>query len=85
VVLLHDVLYHTIEPRYANRAPVLQAVDLLLEQLGNRFRFISVPEMFRYGYPEKRNWYREADPVWLNSLHGQWGETRRYHQAGASR
>lgn len=78
VILLHEVLYHTIETRYANREPMLEAVDMLLEQLGDRFRFITIPELFRHGRPQRRNWYRKADPEWLNELRGQKGNSRHY-------
>lgn len=68
VILFHDVLYHTIETRYIDREPMLEAVNMLLEQLGNKFRFVTVPELFRYGHPRRQNWYWKADTEWLNKL-----------------
>ena len=44
IILLHDALYHTIEARYADRQPALDAVSGLLEQLGNQYRFVTIPE-----------------------------------------
>lgn len=78
VILFHDVLYHTIEARYADREPMLEAVDMLLEELGDSFHFITVPELLRHGRPQRRNWYWKADPDWLNTLQGEQSEARRY-------
>lgn len=86
VIIFHEVLYHTIEERYADREPMIEAVNMLLEQVGDRFRFITVPELFQHGRPQRRNWYWKADTNWLNSLKGQQGEPRRYaHGAGHQR
>jgi len=62
VILLHNALYHTTEERYADREPMLEAVDMFLEQLGGHFRFVTVPELFRHGRPQRQNWYRQAAP-----------------------
>jgi peptidoglycan/xylan/chitin deacetylase (PgdA/CDA1 family) len=78
VVLLHDVLYHIVDERYADRGPVLEAVGLLLERFGDSFHFVTVPELLRRGRPQRAHWYWKADLDWLNSLRGQYGEPRRY-------
>ena len=78
VILFHDVLYHTIEERCADREPMFKVVNTLLEQFSDCFRFVTVPELFRHGRPQRQNWYWEADPDWLNSLQGQQGEPRHY-------
>lgn len=58
IILLHDALFPPPrEEGYANREPTLEAVTNLLAQLRDRYRFITVPELFRHGRPEKRNWY----------------------------
>ena len=82
IVLFHDALYHTIEPQYADREPVLGAVDLILERLSDRYHFVTVPELLRYGRPQRRNWYRRNDPSWLNALQSQDGHIRQYAMAG---
>lgn len=82
IVLFHDALYTYVEKRYTDRGPTLQAVDLLLEHLGGRFRFVTVPELLRSGRPQRRNWYQEADVDWLNRLEGAYGEPRRYAHGG---
>lgn len=78
VIVFHDVLYHTIESRYANREPMLEAVDLVLEQLGDRFRFVTVPELLRHGRPQRTDWFWKADPRWLNALQAPYGQLWHY-------
>jgi peptidoglycan/xylan/chitin deacetylase (PgdA/CDA1 family) len=80
IILLHDSLYHLIEERYADREPVIDAVNRLLEQLGRRYRFVTVPELLLHGRPQLTLWYRQASPDWLNQLKGQSGEVWRYPQ-----
>ena len=78
IVCLHDVLYHTIQPRYADRGPVIAAVDRLLDRFSGNYRFVTVPELLRNGQALKANWYKPPDVRWLNGLQGQFGEPRRY-------
>lgn len=86
VVLLHNVLYHTAEERYADREPMMEALDMLLERVSDRFQFITVPELLQHGRPQRENWYLRGDVEWLNSLKGQGCQPRRYacdgHQEG---
>lgn len=76
VILLHDAIYQSIEDRYADREPMLKAVDILLERLGEALCFITVPELLRHGRPQRQRWCREADPDWLNRLGGPGGAAR---------
>lgn len=78
VVLLHNVLYHTAEERYADREPMMEALDMLLERVSDRFQFITVPELLQHGRPQRENWYLRGDVEWLNSLKGQGCQPRRY-------
>ena len=68
VILFHDALYTTIEERYSNREPVFEAINMILEKIGDRFRFVTIPELYRYGRPQRRLWYKKTDPDWLNKL-----------------
>jgi peptidoglycan/xylan/chitin deacetylase (PgdA/CDA1 family) len=77
IILLHDALYHVLESRYADRGPVLDAVDQLLGRLGRGFRFVTIPELLRQGRPQ-RVWYGKVDVAFLNSLHPTVGSPRRY-------
>jgi peptidoglycan-N-acetylglucosamine deacetylase len=69
IVLLHDALRaHSGADRrpmfthipYVDREPMLKALTLFLEQTGDRFRFVTVPELLRHGRPQRQNWYRVA-------------------------
>lgn len=83
VILLHDALYHTPEERYADREPMIEAVNMLLRWFSDHFRFITIPELFQHGRLQRRNWYWKTDLDWLNSLKGQQGEPRHYaHGSG---
>lgn len=81
IILLHDALYHTIEARYTDRRPTLDAVSGLLEQLGNRYSFVTIPELLRHGRPQLTFWYRAGDPDWLNQLSAQVNQPRHYLNA----
>jgi hypothetical protein len=77
------VLYHTIEPRYVDREPMLEAVDLILEQLGDRYRFVTVPELLRHRRANRNYWFWKADPSWLNTLQAPYGQPLRYPTNGS--
>ncbi len=85
IVLLHDALYHTLEPEYTDREPMLETVDRLLTQLGPRFRFVTVPELLRHGHPHRRIYHGKPDLAWLNKLQGQEEEARRYAHSSEPR
>jgi peptidoglycan/xylan/chitin deacetylase (PgdA/CDA1 family) len=71
VILFHDSLYMILEERYANREPTLEAVRLVLDRVGNYFRFVTVPELLRHGRPRQENWYRMGRAEFLNRLRNQ--------------
>jgi peptidoglycan/xylan/chitin deacetylase (PgdA/CDA1 family) len=68
IILFHDSLYYTVEQQYVNREPTLTAVNMLLEQLSDQFRFVTISELLRHGRPTRRSWYQKGDLAWLNSL-----------------
>jgi peptidoglycan/xylan/chitin deacetylase (PgdA/CDA1 family) len=70
IVLFHDALYKFIEERYKDRTPTLQAVDRLLAQLKNQYRFVTVPQLLEFGRPRRRAWYRMPDKDWVFALKG---------------
>jgi hypothetical protein len=51
IVLFHDTLHVTEEPRYRPRLPTQQALEELLARLASDFRFVTVPELLRLGRP----------------------------------
>ncbi len=62
IILFHDSLCSVPagNEKYLNRTPMLEAVEMLLEQLKGSYRFVSITDMYRYGAPVLNNWYRKA-------------------------
>jgi peptidoglycan-N-acetylglucosamine deacetylase len=78
VIVLHDRLFDALEESYFNREAVLDAVQVLLQRLSGRFRFVTIPELLRLGVPQREIWCKEADVELLNKLQGSAGPGRRY-------
>jgi peptidoglycan/xylan/chitin deacetylase (PgdA/CDA1 family) len=78
VIILHDRLFDALEESYFDREGVLDAVQILLQRMGERFRFVTVPELLRHGKPQREIWCKEADPDLLNKLQGSVAPGRRY-------
>src|SRR5207248_2929119 len=51
IVLFHDALYATEEPRFRDRAPTREAVEGLRARLAPAVRFVTLPELLRLGQP----------------------------------
>lgn len=68
IVLLHDTLHDAPEPRWRDRGPSRAAVAMLLDQLGDRYRFVTVPELLRLGRPVRWHWYRRPRLEWLDRV-----------------
>ena len=64
IVLLHDAIYRSIfpDPQY-DRQAMLKALDIFLTHIGDRFRFVTVPELMKYGRPQREHWYRRMPPT----------------------
>lgn len=68
IILLHDAIHWIRETKNNDRSFMLEAVDKFLTQIGDRFRFITLPEMFRQARPQKRNWYSYPDSMMLEKI-----------------
>lgn len=82
VIVLHDRLSDALEESYFNRESVLEAVEILLRRLRQRFHFATIPELFRHGTAQKEVWYKETDLDLLNKLRQPEGPGRRYPEHG---
>jgi len=51
IVLFHDTLYVTENDRYRDREPMRQALEILLGNLKDSWRFVTVPELLKLGRP----------------------------------
>lgn len=70
IVLLHDAIKRSVQAfPQQDRQPMLEAVEMTLERLRGKFRFITIPELFRCGRPQRQNWYHEPEPKLMPQLH----------------
>ena len=68
IVLLHDTLYTTVEEGWRDRAPMRAAVEQLLIDLKDRYRFVTVPELLKLGRPYRWHKYHPARLDWLRQV-----------------
>jgi peptidoglycan/xylan/chitin deacetylase (PgdA/CDA1 family) len=61
IILLHDAVWQLTGEEVLNRQPMLAGVELLLERLADRMRFITIPELLKKGRPQRQNWYRKNE------------------------
>jgi len=59
IVLLHDGLMPP-HPQWSDRAPMLDALDRVLQQTQGQFQFLTIPQLFRAGPRHLRPWYQLA-------------------------
>lgn len=78
IILFHDSLFQYRDSRYADRVPMLDALDMLLEELGERYTFVTIPELMSQGRPQMTYWVKTTDINILNERSGPYGEPRRY-------
>lgn len=65
ILLFHDALHTTPDPRYADRGPMLEAVDEFLAQMPKRLSFVTVPQLLRLGRARRGRWVQRSNPAWL--------------------
>jgi peptidoglycan/xylan/chitin deacetylase (PgdA/CDA1 family) len=85
VIVLHDRLSDALDPTYFNRETMLKALEIFLNRMGDRFRFVTVPELLRHGRAHKELWYKKSNVELLNKLLVREGAGRRYRQNGTSK
>jgi peptidoglycan/xylan/chitin deacetylase (PgdA/CDA1 family) len=78
VIVLHDRLFDALDLSYFNREPMLKALEIFLDRVGDRFRFVTVPELLRLGRSHKEIWYKQSNVELLNRLLVREGTARRY-------
>ena len=77
IILFHDALASVLEERHESREQTLEAVNMLLQNLGDRFRFVTVPELLRHGRPQRVNWQRQPQVNLLKQLRNPGGKSCR--------
>lgn len=84
VVLFHDGLFDATEDRFFARESMLSAVELLLDRLAGRFRFVTILELLQHGRPRWEHWAMESSREFLNRLTRRHGPVKRYPPAVSS-
>jgi len=78
VILFHDSLCTLEEGSNPDREPTLDAVNQLLERLHQRFGFVTLPELFEFGEPQREMWWQQGELEKLGRLREAGGELWRY-------
>lgn len=78
IILFHDGLFDAPDHRCFARDSTIAAVELLLARLAGRFRFVTVPELLRFGVPQGKRWTYIEDKEGLNRLTRLDGPARQY-------
>jgi len=62
IVLLHDALCGAPDASFADRRPMLLALDAFLEHRAGHLRFVTVPELLRYGRAQRQgiDWFKKS-------------------------
>lgn len=68
IVLFHDGLFDAPDRRCFPRTSTVAAIGMLLDRLGGRFRFVTVPELLRLGVPRGKRWLYTEGKETLNRL-----------------
>ncbi len=56
IILLHDSLWDTIVEGAEDRVQMLAALDMFLERVSGKYRFVTVPELFKHGSVSRCMW-----------------------------
>lgn len=64
IVLLHDAIFKPSMGATVDRGALLEAVERVLRSLADRFRFVTIPELLRYGRPALRPWFVRTHAEW---------------------
>jgi peptidoglycan/xylan/chitin deacetylase (PgdA/CDA1 family) len=68
IVVFHDSLYVTEDPRYRDRGPMREALSMLLTRLAATYRFVTVPELLRLGRPVYWHHYHRLPAAFHQNL-----------------
>ncbi|WHZ22903.1 MAG: hypothetical protein OJF47_002015 [Nitrospira sp.] len=69
IVLLHDTLFDQGKPAHGvdqehtswpDRQAMLRALEIVLERLTGRYRFVTVPQLLSYGQPRRSFWFKRS-------------------------
>jgi hypothetical protein len=78
ILVLHDRLFDALSSAYFSRDSMIEAVGMLLARAGERYRFVTVPDLLKHGKAHRELWYQEPDIDLLNQLARPETAGRRY-------
>jgi len=82
ILLFHDGVGPVSDTHDRSRERTLDVVDTVLDRLGGRFRFVTVPQLLRHGRPRRVEWNLKGRPEMFNALREPDGTPWRYRPAG---
>jgi peptidoglycan/xylan/chitin deacetylase (PgdA/CDA1 family) len=82
VIIFHDALRTVLDVRYRSRERTLDAVGMVLDRLGGRFRFVTIPELLRRGRPNRIEWTSLGSADLFGRIREPDGTPWRYRPAG---
>jgi peptidoglycan-N-acetylglucosamine deacetylase len=78
ILVMHDALMDFTQAEALDRRPTLEAVDRILTDMDDRYRFVTIPELLRCGSPVRSCERIPPDRDFLNQLQRLHGPPRRY-------
>jgi peptidoglycan/xylan/chitin deacetylase (PgdA/CDA1 family) len=77
IVVLHDSVIRLEDGGFSPRESSLQGLQIYLEQTGDRFQFVTVPDLLRHGQPKRKIWILIPNHERLNRLRNEYANTGR--------
>lgn len=61
IILMHDDLFEPLDPRYSDRRPTIRALEIVLDEFGDRYEFVTVSELIQRGCPSYQRVFNQPD------------------------
>lgn len=85
IILFHDTLYTVSDEGPRNGNLTFQVLEILFHNIGNKFQFVTIPELLKRGIPFYEKWYQQPNIDYLNKLRSTKGrKNRRYDKSKKS-
>jgi len=73
IALLHDNLFDALDEKFVDHTPTLVAIERILQEFGQRFRFVTVPQLLTSGRSIRKLSFRPPDKEFLSRLRATGG------------
>ncbi|MDA8105737.1 MAG: polysaccharide deacetylase family protein [Nitrospiraceae bacterium] len=64
ITLLHDSLWNPSVRGAEDRLSMIEGLDMFLSEVRGHFRFVTVPQLLKFGRVQRRNWYVRDHNDW---------------------